>query len=409
MPWLLRPGEKRNGRPPLEDLPTHFFQLAQRYTSERAVRQHQNLRLHPAAVSAARTLASRLENSIKFRDVLGNRGGATMKVGYRVGLEHDDARRDWFDTGARPLAWSAWYPCPPEASASGPAGQFFDPGDVRVDADVVGDGALPVVLMSHGTGGSAESIGWLARRLARAGHIVIGAQHHGNTAGERFSPAGFLCWWERASDLSILLTILAERGPFAGRMDLERVAAVGFSLGAHTVLALAGAVTSMERYSQWASGFPAVRNGPREMPDAARHIPELMQASEPFRSAWARQSVSFLDRRIRAVTAIAPPPPVRGFDPATVAAIETPVLLIAAGADTEAPSSEGADWLMQRNARFGRMEVRSPAGHYTFLGLPAAPEGDGDAPLFRDPARVSRADVHDAVASRTIAFLTRSA
>lgn len=330
-----------------------------------------------------------------------------MQIGYRVGLEYDSTRRNWTDADARPLAWSAWYPGSRDAPAVHLTGQFFDPGDVRVDAEVAGDGPLPVVLMSHGTGGSAESIGWLARSVAQAGHVVIGAQHHGNTAGEPCGPEGFLCWWERASDLSILLTLLAERGPFAGRLALNRVAAVGFSLGAHTVLAMAGAVTSMERYVQSAADFPTFLNGPREMPEAARHIPELMQASHPFRSAWARQSDSFLDRRIRAVTAIAPPPPVRSFDPATVAAIEIPVLLITGEADTEAPSPVGADWLVEKNAHFHRAKASSRAGHHTFLGLPADPERDGHALLFRDTGGVSRSDVHEEVAKATISFLTR--
>lgn len=265
---------------------------------------------------------------------------------------------------------------------------------------------FPVVLMSHGTGGSAEGTGWLARSLAQAGHIVIGAHHHGNTAREPYRPEGFLCWWERAADLSILLTILAERGPFAGRLDMDRVSAVGFSLGAYTVLALAGAVTSMSRYLEWASDFPSFQEGPREMPDAASHISELMQTSEPFRASWARQSDSFLDRRIRAVVAIAPPPPVRGFDPATVDAIETPVTLITGEADAEAPSQECADWLIQSNSRFRRWSVGRNVGHYTFLGFPAEPVSDDEAVLFQDNEGVSRASVHERVAQEVLSVLT---
>lgn len=327
-----------------------------------------------------------------------------MRVGYRTGLADDGARPGWQDDGPRPLAWSAWYPCSDDAAAVPPPERFFDLGDVRVDATMAEGGPLPIVLLSHGTGGSPEGTGWLARSLAQAGHLVIGAHHHGNTAREPWRPEGFLCWWERAADLSALLTILSERGPFAGRGDLDRVSAVGFSLGAHTVLALAGARTSMKRYLGWASDFPNLR-GPREMPDLASHIPSLMQASAPFRSSWARQSDSFRDERVRAAIAIAPPPPVRGFDPATVAAIGTPVTLITGEADTEAPSRDCADWLMQRNSRFRRVSVGGRVGHYTFLGFPGPAAGVGDMALFRDEAGVSRADVHRRVAEEAAAIL----
>lgn len=141
------------------------------------------------------------------------------------------------------------------------------------------------------------------------------------------------------------------------------------------------------------------------MPDAASHVSGLMQTSEPFRDSWARQSNSFLDSRVQAVVAIAPPPPVRGFDPATIEAIETPVMLITGEADTEAPSQECADWLMQNNPNFRRWSAGSNVGHYTFLGFPAEQVSDDEATLFEDNEGVSRADVHEQVAQKVRSML----
>lgn len=53
---------------------------------------------------------------------------------------------------------------------------------------------FPVVLLSHGTGGTAASLGWLAHGLAAAGYVVLGVDHHGNTASEPYRAEGFLSW-----------------------------------------------------------------------------------------------------------------------------------------------------------------------------------------------------------------------
>lgn len=328
-----------------------------------------------------------------------------MQVGYRTGVAEDDSRSNWEGDGPRPLAWSAWYPCSDDAVVIRPSGQFFDLGTVHANACVAEGRKLPVVLLSHGTGGAPEGTGWLVHELAQAGHLVIGAHHHGNTAMEPYRPEGFLCWWERATDLSALLTILDREGPFAGRIDTNVVSAVGFSLGAYTVLALAGAITSMERYSEWASGFPTAQGGPREMPNAESHIPTLLRTSVPFRSSWKRQSDSFRDERVRAVIAIAPPPPVRAFDPASVASIEVPVTLVTGEADTEAPSQECADWLAQKNPGFRRISVGRMVGHHTFLGFPATAASGEELAIFRDNPGVSRVDVHARVANKVVAIL----
>lgn len=86
----------------------------------------------------------------------------------------------------------------------------------------------------------ATSLGWLAQRLAAAGYIVLGVDHHGNTASETYRAEGFLCWWERPRDLTVALDIVAESGPFAGRLDLADITCVGFSLGGYTALSAFG-------------------------------------------------------------------------------------------------------------------------------------------------------------------------
>ena len=326
-----------------------------------------------------------------------------MCVGYQTGRIIDPNRRNWEDRGPRPIAWSAWYPTDGGTGTSPPEA-MFDPGDACWNATVK-DGLHPVVLMSHGTGGTAESMGWLARALAAAGYVVLAPNHHGNTGLEPYAAPGFLCWWERALDMQLLLTRLAENeGPFAGHLDVSRVAAVGFSLGAYTVLALAGARTDMALFEAWCDETGTVMGGPREFPNAADQLAELKAQSTPFNAAWARQSENVRDDRIRAVVAIAPPPPVRGFVPLWVATVEVPVLLLSGGADVEAPPAQCVDWLLARNPRFEHQSLGAHAGHYSFLDLPANPALIGQVDVFCDHPDVNRATLH-----RQTAKLTRAA
>jgi predicted dienelactone hydrolase len=282
---------------------------------------------------------------------------------------------------------------------------FFDLGTLRQQADLAGDGNFPVVLLSHGTGGSPESMGWLARPLAKRGFVVIGPHHHGNCAVEAYRPEGFLCWWERAPDLSVMLTQLARSGPFAGRLDLDRVSAVGFSLGAYTVLLLAGAVGTMAQYLDWARNVPAFLDGPREMPDAAEQIPRLLKESSVFREAWDRQSKVVSDPRFKRIVVVAPPPPVRSFCPKSIEAITVPTLVITGEADIEAPSQHCADWLMYLNPQFQRLSFGDSVGHYSFLGLPAGPVLARDAHLFVDQPGLDRRDLHQRVVAAVLAHL----
>jgi len=61
------------------------------------------------------------------------------------------------------------------------------------------------VLLSHGTGGTATGMSWLPTSLAQIGYICVGVDHHGNTATEPYRAEGFICWWERALDHSLII------------------------------------------------------------------------------------------------------------------------------------------------------------------------------------------------------------
>ena len=137
-------------------------------------------------------------------------GSKRSEAGIRV--LHDAARRDYREPGGpRPIRVYEWEPRSPAGTP------------------------VPLVLVSHGTGGSGGDMQWLVEPLVAAGFRVIAVDHHGNNYVDGYEPEGFLFVWERPRDLTFVLDVLANEQPHGP------VGAAGFSVGGYPVAALAGA------------------------------------------------------------------------------------------------------------------------------------------------------------------------
>lgn len=342
---------------------------------------------------------------------LGSTAVGKYKVGFRQGHLHDPARQNWSGDGPRPIRCSTWYPAVSNAVeqsiAVPPSNPLFLMGIVARDAMINQEcERFPVVLLSHGTGGTAASLGWIAQALASIGYVVIGVDHHGNTASEPYRAEGFLCWWERSRDLSVVLDLLSNEDAFAGRLDTSRVACLGFSLGGYTVLSILGAITEMARFGEWA-GSSQLGRGPREFPDLGSWIEPLLRDSMVFRSSWERQSVSYVDQRVVTAVALAPAPTVRAFTPDSLAGVEVPVTLMVGEADREAPMAPCAVWLNDRLPNSKLHSLGRDVGHYTLL-CAGTEEGRRLEPeICIDAPGVNRQHVHQQAIQIALAAIGR--
>jgi predicted dienelactone hydrolase len=123
---------------------------------------------------------------------------------------------------------------------------------VRVCAPATGTG-LPVILLSHGHGGSnnlssLNGYAPIANLWAAAGFAVIQPTHlSSRTLSHQLAgaPAGPFFWRSRAEDMSHTLDRLDEIEntvpQLAGRIDHDKIAVAGHSLGGHTASLLLGA------------------------------------------------------------------------------------------------------------------------------------------------------------------------
>lgn len=143
------------------------------------------------------------------------------------------------DHRARPISASIWYPAAnPTYGAPVGDGPIFDP-TLAFIGPAIAAGEYPLVLLSHGSGGSADTLGWLTSGLVAQGAIVLSVNHPGSTSGDS-SPRRSTDLEARANDLSAALDMILADPTFAPFVDQSAIGVVGFSLGGTTALGMAG-------------------------------------------------------------------------------------------------------------------------------------------------------------------------
>lgn len=101
-------------------------------------------------------------------------------------------------------------------------------------------GKRALIVLSHGTAGSALPDHTLAATLARAGFVVAQPEHRGDN-WQDFSRAGPESWKTRPQDVSETIDAVARDPALAPLVDTRRVGVHGMSAGGVTGLVLAGA------------------------------------------------------------------------------------------------------------------------------------------------------------------------
>jgi predicted dienelactone hydrolase len=195
---------------------------------------------------------------------------------------------------------------------------------VRRDAPL--PASAPVVLLSHGSGGNAVQMGWLASHLANRGALVIATNHPGTTSRDSL-PERTVQIWERPADLSAMLDWL-EAGGLAGFHPGKDIITAGFSLGGHSALAMGGVRVSKARFIEY-----CVRNA------GLGDCGWLQAGGVDFNSIDAtRYEADLSDPRITRVIAIDPALP-QAATPESMSGVQRPVLIINLGAVEQIPEA----------------------------------------------------------------------
>ncbi|MEM8625860.1 MAG: hypothetical protein AAGG47_20410 [Pseudomonadota bacterium] len=314
-----------------------------------------------------------------------------------VGFDRFEVRTDH---RVRPIAAGIWSPVG-RATYAGQVGgsAVFEPVDAYIGA-ALPDGKLPLIVVSHGSGSSIDGTAWLAAGLAERGALVLVLNHPGTTTGDS-SPRRTVRLSERAADLSAALDHVLGDRYFAERIDTDRIAALGFSLGGSTVLGIAGLRLNPVAYRSYCAEFG----------EAAQDCLFLMRSGVDFENLPPEFSADMTDARFARIVAVDP-----GFTyaaiPESAAAIERPIQLVSLGdsfpwfaTDVRAEGSGLVEMLPNTEH-----VVIPNAHHYSFL--PICTENaaqllidEGEDPICDDPEGWDRSTAHAAAIEAIARFL----
>lgn len=114
---------------------------------------------------------------------------------------------------------------------------------IKKGGSLAGEG-LPLVVISHGSGGSGMVFRGLAIHLAKAGFMVAVPEHPFNNRLDNSWEGKVKNLIHRPRHLSLLMDVLYQKEGLGERMKKEAVAVIGHSIGGYTALAIAGGIAN---------------------------------------------------------------------------------------------------------------------------------------------------------------------
>lgn len=264
----------------------------------------------------------------------------------------------WDEERMRPIEMVVWYPTMAEAKFNEET--VWQMPNVALDAPM-NEGKRPLILLSHGWGGEAIELIWLAEKLVQEGYIVVGIDHYGNT-WKNYSETISLETWNRPVDISQAIDHLLETSPFASSIDPERIGFAGFSMGGFTGVWLAGGEIN---------------------------------------------HCSYHDPRIKAFFLMAPR--TKDFSPSSLKGISSPLFIVAGESDTILPYKDHSCFLAGHVPNMSFNLLEGEVGHSVFLNSPTElGKRDLSIEIVQDPPSVNREEIHIQVSQMALQFFVET-
>lgn len=245
-----------------------------------------------------------------------------------------------------PLVVGLWYPtaAPVQDHRLGPYSQR-----VALDSQPSGN-KLPLVVMSHGNGGSYQNHLDTALALAEAGFVVAAVSHTGDTFNDQ---SRALAMADRPRHIGRLIDYVSQDWAHRERVDGERVGAFGFSSGGFTALVLLGGKPDISLVDVHVRSHPLSYEA-------------LLQKRAGSLAAGASPGTWLRDPRIKAAVVVAP---ALGYTFADggLSDVTAPVQLWRAQEDRILPDPDYAEAVRRALPRPAEFHSVPNADHFDFL------------------------------------------
>jgi predicted dienelactone hydrolase len=263
---------------------------------------------------------------------------------HAAGFQHGFAA----DPHGKPIELGIWYPssAAPQPQAMGPTTM-----NVAINGPVLGKD-LPLILISHGTGGSFLGHFDTAIALADAGFVVAAITHTGDNYADKSRSVDIM---DRPRQISRVITHILAGWEGRAAVNPERVGMYGFSAGGFTTLASIGAVPDFSTVTPMCREYPG---------DFACQL--LAKSGNAVTVPAASAIASAADIRIKAAVVAAP---ALGFTfaPDGLKNVKAPVQLWRAEEDAVLPHPRYAEAVRLALPQTPEYHVVSNAGHFDFL------------------------------------------
>ncbi len=231
------------------------------------------------------------------------------------------------------------------------------------------EGRFPLVIISHGNGGTALVYRNIARHLAGKGYIVAMPEHYGNNRIDNSLSECLDNLYYRPYHLHLVIETLLGDVFFSEAIIADRTAVIGHSFGGYTALALAG-------------GKPSTREG------------VLLEVQH--------------DARVKAIVLMAP---AAGwfYGEGALDSVQIPISLWMGELDHITPNQWSSDIVLNGLPDKSKIEnhVVPLGGHFSFLTPFPESMKSPNFPPSTDPAGFDRAEFHKGFPSQIEEFLQR--
>jgi predicted dienelactone hydrolase len=280
----------------------------------------------------------------------------------------------------------------------------FGPYDVDATPDAAAaPGAWPLVVISHGHGGSDLGHHDLASYLARHGFVVATFEQPGDNFHDQSGSAKSTVLVGRTIEVRAVIDTLLSDARWKALVDPARIGVAGFSAGGYTSLLVVGAKPRFDLFIGYCHRHPDDMEtcGPAKKltPEAAAAYLANIQHDL---TRWGDTA----DPRVKAAFVMAPLSLV--FDKAGAGAIDRPVELWYGQHDHVLLPSENALHLKPLVSTLAHVHEVPKADHWIFLAPCSARLAKDAGEICKDPPGVDRAKVHERINADAVAFFRKA-